>query len=134
MEFMTLMASTPELAHFTGEHAMTPYMLFGARGIYSWFINFNPRYVLDWYQDIVDGRWDMAIARQKRMHAFIQAKAILEGAGNFHAIVNKAMSAASPFLVESNHTRKPYLPVAKETVKQFQQIVAAQFADLLWNG
>ncbi|MFM7175770.1 MAG: dihydrodipicolinate synthase family protein [Caldilinea sp.] len=133
-EFLSLMASAPELAHFTGEHAMTPYMMFGASGIYSWFINFNPRYVLDWYAEIVAGEWDRARLRQQRMHAFIHAKSILEESGNYHAIVNKAMSAASSFLVESNHTRRPYLPVPDKTVRLFRRIVEEQFADMLWNG
>src|SRR5712691_5864420 len=91
-EFLTLMACAPQLSHFTGEHAMTPYMMFGARGVYSWFVNFNPRFMLDWYDDIVKKRWAEAKHRQERLHAFGQAKAILEGSGNLHGIVGKAMT------------------------------------------
>ena len=47
-DFLTLIASTPHLSHFTGEHCFTPFMLLGARGVYSWPTSFNPRYVLDW--------------------------------------------------------------------------------------
>ena len=32
-EFLTLQACAPELSHFTGEHALTPYMFLGARGV-----------------------------------------------------------------------------------------------------
>ena len=133
-EFLTLMASVPELSHFTGEHAMTPYMMFGARGVYSWFVNFNPRYMLDWYDDILNGRWEQAKQRQERLHAFSQAKGILEGSGNLHGIVGKAMSAASPFLVEGNRSRKPYLAVPAEVVDQFRRTIEAQFPDMLWKG
>ena len=133
-EFLTLMAATPQLSHFTGEHAMTPYMLFGARGVYSWFVNFNPRYMLDWYADIQNGRWDQARQRQERLHAFGQAKSMLEGSGNLHGIVGKALSAASSFLVEVNRTRKPYLAVPAETVAEFRKIVETDFPDLLWTG
>jgi 4-hydroxy-tetrahydrodipicolinate synthase len=133
-EFLTLMNAVPQLSHFTGEHAMTPYMMFGARGVYSWFANFNPRYMLDWYNDIVDHRWEAARHRQERMHAFILAKSLLEGTGNLHGIVGKATAAASTFLVEANHTRAPYLPVPSETIQQFRQIVETQFPDLLWQG
>ena len=133
-EFLTLMASVPQLSHFTGEHAMTPYLMFGARGVYSWFVNFNPRYMLDWYADIQDGRWDQARRRQERLHAFSQAKGLLEGSGNLHGIVGKAMSAASSFLVEANRTRRPYLAVPAETVAQFRQTVEAHFPDLMWTG
>ena len=133
-EFLTLMASVPQLSHFTGEHAMTPYMLFGARGVYSWFVNFNPRYMLDWYADIQNGRWEQAKQRQERLHAFGQAKGILEGSGNLHGIIGKAMSAASSFLVEANRTRKPYLAVPAEAVAEFRKIVETDFYDMLWTG
>lgn len=70
-EFLTLMAHAPRLSHVTGEHAITPYMLFGARGVYSWFANVNAPYVVAWYDDIVNGRWEQARRRQERMHAFM---------------------------------------------------------------
>ena len=133
-EFLTLMACVPQLSHFTGEHAMTPYMMFGARGVYSWFVNFNPHFMLDWYDDILNGRWEQAKQRQARLHAFGQAKSILEGSGNLHGIVGKAMTAASPFLVAANRTRKPYLAVPAETVDRFRRVVEEQFPDLLWTG
>lgn len=134
-EFLTLMASAPQLSHFTGEHAMTPYMLFGARGVYSWFVNFNPRYMLDWYDDIVAQRWEPARHRQERMHAFIRAKSILDGSGNLHGILGKATAAASTFLVAApNRTRAPYLPVPAETVDRFRKMVETDFTDLLWQG
>ena len=133
-EFLSLMEAAPQLSHFTGEHAMTPYMMFGARGVYSWFVNFNPRYMLDWYNDIVNQRWELARHRQERMHAFILAKRILDGTGNLHGIVGKAIAAASPFLVDANRTRPPYLPISSEIVSQFRQIVETDFTDLLWQA
>lgn len=53
---------------------------------------------------------------------------------NLHGIVNKAMAAASPFLVEANRTRRPYLPVSPEVVEHFRKIVEEQFSDMLWKG
>jgi dihydrodipicolinate synthase/N-acetylneuraminate lyase len=133
-EFLTLMACAPQLSHFTGEHAMTPYMMFGARGVYSWFANFNARYMVAWYDDIVHTRWEQARQRQERMHALILAKDVLTGPGNLHGIVGKAFTAASPFLVSDNRTRRPYLPIPDETVQQFRRIVEERFPDLLWQG
>jgi len=133
-EFLTLMASTPELSHFTGEHALTPFMLFGARGVYSWFVNFNAPYMVAWYEAIVAGRWEEARHRQERMHAFIMATDLLRGEGNLHAIMGKAVTAASSFLVPANRTRRPYLPVPDEIVKQFRRLVEERFPDLLWRG
>jgi dihydrodipicolinate synthase/N-acetylneuraminate lyase len=133
-EFLRLMAHAGELSHFTGEHAMTPLMMLGARGIYSWFANFNPRYLLDWYDDVVACRWDAALQRQRRLHAFIEATKILHGNGNLHAIIGKAVTAASPFLVAANRTRRPYLPVPDETVQEFKRQVEEEFPDLHWRG
>jgi dihydrodipicolinate synthase/N-acetylneuraminate lyase len=89
--------------------------------------------LLDWYDDIVNERWQQARQRQARLHAFSRATAILRGSGNLHAIVGKAVAAASPFLEPIYHTRRPYLPVPRETIAQFQRLVAEQFPDLLWR-
>lgn len=132
-EFLTLMADAPQLSHFTGEHAFAPYMLLGARGIYSWLTSFNPRYVLDWYDDIMQGRWAQAVARQQRVHEFSRAKSVLAGSGNLHGIINKAMGVTSPFLLGSTRTRRPYLPVSDDAVAQFKRIVDEQFQDLQWR-
>jgi hypothetical protein len=32
--------------------------MFWARDVYSWFVNFNPHYMLDWYDNIVAQRWE----------------------------------------------------------------------------
>lgn len=133
-DFLTLVADAPELSHFTGEHAMTPFMFLGARGVYSWFVNFNAPYIVAWYEAIAAQRWDEARYRQERMHAFIRATDLLKGEGNLHAIMGKAVTAASSFLVPANRTRKPYLPVPEATVDAFRRLVHEQFPDLLWNG
>lgn len=132
-EFMTLMAESPQLSHFTGEHAMTPYMLLGARGIYSWFVNFNPRFLLDWYAAIEAGRWSEARVRQEKLHAFIGTMRPLLGSGNLHGIVGKALTAASPFLVGNRFTRRPYLPVDQASIDVFRRTVEERFPDMLWK-
>ena len=131
-EFLTLVGDAPELSHFTGEHAFTPYAMFGARGIYSWFANFNARYMVDWYDDLRAGRWREAAHRQRRMHAFMRASEILHEGGNLHGVLGKAITACSPFLVSNNRTRRPYLPVRDETVQRFRRIVDDTFADMRW--
>lgn len=133
-EFLTLVSDAPELSHFTSEHAFTPYSLFGARGIYSWFANFNARYMVDWYDAMRAGRWEEAIHRQRRLHAFMRASEVLQEGGNLHGVLGKAITACSPFLLSNNRTRRPYLPVREETLRRFRQIVAEDFADLRWSG
>ncbi len=75
-------------------------MMLGARGIYSWFVNFNARYLLAWYDRHrrLPAGTRRGTARQ-RLHAFIRAPRSLHGDGNLHAIIGKAVTAASPFLV-----------------------------------
>jgi 4-hydroxy-tetrahydrodipicolinate synthase len=133
-EFLTLMACAPQLSHFTGEHAMTPFSMLGACGVYSWFANFNAAYMVEWYEDLSSGRWKEAVARQQRMHAFILATSVLLGTGNLHGIVGKAVTAASAFLVPANRTRRPYLPIPDQTVQQFRRLTEEQFPDLCWRG
>jgi 4-hydroxy-tetrahydrodipicolinate synthase len=133
-EFLTLVSEAPQLSHFTSEHAFTPYTLFGARGIHSWFVNFNARYVVDWYDEMCRGEWDRAAHRQRRMHAFMRASTVLHEDGNLHGIVGKAVAACSPFLVANTRTRRPYLPVHQETIARFRRIVEEQFQDLRWDG
>jgi dihydrodipicolinate synthase/N-acetylneuraminate lyase len=132
-EFMTLMAEVPQLSHFTGEHAFTPFAFFGARGVYSWFVNYNPRFMLDWYADLAAGRWEEARARQQRISAFSRAVELLAEGGNLHGIVGKALSSTSPFLVVANRTRRPYLPVRAEAIDRFKRTTQEQFADLVWT-
>ena len=133
-EFMTLMDDAPEISHLVGEGVMMPYMLFGARGINSWFTGYNPRFILELYDNLVQGRWELARQQQERLHAFIRAKDILREAGNRNGIVNKALADASSFLVSAPTTRRPYLPASREAVNQFQRIAEEQFPDLLWQG
>jgi dihydrodipicolinate synthase/N-acetylneuraminate lyase len=133
-EFVDLVRRAPELAHFASEHTFAPYTRFGARGIYSWFANFNARWLVEWYEAMAEGRWDEATARQRRMAEFIAASTILHGEGNDHAVIGKAVTAASSFLVPANRTRRPYLPVAQEVVAEFRRITLEQFPDMVWQG
>lgn len=131
IEFQTLVAEAPELAHFTGEAALAPFTMFGAGGVYSWFSNFNARYMVDWWELMMAGQWEQARERQHRMHAFIAASEIFREGGNLHGILGKAITASSPFLVPSNRTRRPYLPVPAEKIEQFKRIVTERFSDML---
>lgn len=133
-EFMTLVQDAPALSHFTGEHAFTPYTQFGGRGIYSWFVNFNAPYMVEWYEEMRSGQWEKAIARQHRMHAFMRASEVLYEGGNLHGILGKAIASCSPFLLTNNRTRRPYLPVSEESIRQFRRVINEAFADMCWMG
>lgn len=133
-QFCSLVEHAPELSHFCGEHVYGVFGPLGARGIYSWFANFNPSFLLEWIADVEQGRLDEALRKQHRFHAFCEASVILHEDGNDHAIVGKALSSVSPFLLHAGGTRRPYLPVREEVVEEWRRIVEERFPDLLWPG
>jgi dihydrodipicolinate synthase/N-acetylneuraminate lyase len=133
-EFCSVVRNAPNLSHFTSEHSFTPFTMFGARGIYSWFANFNAPYMVSWYDSMVAGDWADAEHRQKRMLEFIDAMAGLLDGGNLHGIVGKALASASEFLVPCAYTRKPYLPIPAEQIAAFRKLVELNFRDLQWTG
>jgi len=133
-DFLSLLHYSPELSHFASELCFTPFMMLGARGMNAWLTSFNARYMVDWWDDCVAGRWASAVHRQKRVYAFREAKKVLVGSGNLHGILNKAMHSASPFLVGGHGTRRPYLPVDEKLVDRFRRVVDEQFQDLVWRA
>ena len=98
----------------------------GARGNYSWMAGYNPTFMLDWWAEIERGDWERAARRNERLHAFgAVTKRHLVDDGNLHGIIGKAMSAASPFLVETTwETRRPYLPVSRKGWEGFVRAAA----------
>ncbi len=133
-EFQLIMDCAPHLSHFVLDRTMTPLMKLGSRGVNSWFANVNPRYVVEWYDDIVKQHWDDAERRHQRLEALVEAKKLLVADGNLHGIVSKALAVASGFLEGTARTRKPYLPVPDEMVAQFRRTMEQEFPDLLWKG
>jgi dihydrodipicolinate synthase/N-acetylneuraminate lyase len=132
-EFLSLVQMTPQLAHFTLDDVLTPYTMFGARGNYSWFVNFNPEYALAWWEDCVAGRWERARHRQERFHRLRRLKREIFGERNYHGIANKAVAAASAFLVGQHRTRRPYLPLPTEAIDRLRRRVEEELPDLVWT-
>jgi dihydrodipicolinate synthase/N-acetylneuraminate lyase len=132
-DFLTLVQTTPQLAHFTLDDVLVPFTMFGARGDYSWFVNFNPRYLLTWYGHCKAGRWDEAAACQASFHRFLRLKREVIGTQQYHGIANKAVAAASDFLVPHPATRRPYLPLPEETVRRFRRRVEDELPELVWE-
>jgi 4-hydroxy-2-oxoglutarate aldolase len=129
--FLDLTVNAPELSWFVSEKVFAPFYPYGARGIYSWFANVNPGYLQDWYRELQSGQWVEAARRQRRLHEFSAAAQELRGEGYLHGILNKARIAASGFLVTSNRTRAPYLPVPADQVARFRDEVQQKFPDLI---
>ncbi|HET8522208.1 MAG TPA: dihydrodipicolinate synthase family protein [Thermomicrobiales bacterium] len=132
-EFLSITQQAPDLAHFTGEHALVPFTLFGAVGLYSWLVNFNAPYVVAWYQECLAGNLEAAARRQIRVNAMNDLKLSIFGRDNYHAILNKGMAAASEFLVGHHRTRRPYLPVPDAKVAEFRRRMEEDFPDLVWH-
>jgi 4-hydroxy-tetrahydrodipicolinate synthase len=130
-EFLSLIQATPQLAHFTVDNVLTPFVMFGARGNYSWLANFNAPYAVAWWEDCLAGRWAEARHRQERFHRLQQLKQEVFGAQNRHAIGNKAVAAASGYLTGHHRTRRPYLPISEDAISVFRRRVSEELPDLL---
>ena len=133
--FIASRQAAPDLAFFSGETVLTAFGRHGARGTYSWMAAYNPRFMLDWWEDIEQGRWDEAARKNRRLLEFATAaKGHLRESGNLHGIIGKAIAAASPFLVETTwETRKPYLPVSRAAWDRFKRVADEEFADLAFH-
>ncbi|HET7768481.1 MAG TPA: dihydrodipicolinate synthase family protein [Chloroflexota bacterium] len=132
-DFLNVVQTSPQLAHFTLDDVLTPVTMFGARGDYSWFVNFSPQYLLEWYALCRERRWDEAARRQDRFHRFLRLKREVIGTQQLHGIANKAVAAASDFLVPHPRTRRPYLPLPDETIRRFRERVEEELPDLIWH-
>ncbi len=133
--FIASRQAAPDLAFLVGETVLTAFGLHGARGTYSWMAAYNPRFMLEWWDDIEQGRWDEAARKNQRLLEFSSAaKVHLREGGNLHGIISKAIAAASPFLVETTwETRKPYLPVSHAAWDRFRRVADEEFADLAFQ-
>jgi dihydrodipicolinate synthase/N-acetylneuraminate lyase len=132
--FIDVVANAPKLSFFVAEPVMTPFYLLGARGCNSWMTGYNPKFMLDWWDELSAQKWDAALARNRRMVAFTQmALATLSETGNYHGIFTKAVAAASPFLLHrSRYSRKPYMPVSDKALQAFRRRAAEEFPDLAY--
>lgn len=133
VEFGGLVRHAPSLAHFVGEQAYGFLAPYGAAGIYSWFANFNPRWLLEWHADVVAGRFPEVVRRQQRMLEFIEATEGLIAGGHQHAAIGKAIASGSDFLVAAPRTRRPYLPIPEETIERWKLHVYRHFPDMCWT-
>ena len=134
--FTDVINQAPDLSYFAGEHVLVPFYMLGARGCNSWLTGYNPKYMLDLWDDLANSRWDIALAKNRRIVAFANMVGeTLSETGNFHGIVTKAVAAGSPFLVHGNRfSRKPYMPVSEAAVAMFKRRAAEEFPDLTYNG
>ena len=130
-EFRSFVESAPRLAHFTLDQFLAPLVRVGARGVNSWFANFNAPYVVALYQDCLAQNWTSALQRQERLNRFDTIRREVLGPYGSHGIMNKGVAAASPFLVGAPRTRRPYLPIPGHVIEEFQRCVAEELPDLL---
>ncbi len=130
-EFLAIVNGAPDLAHFAGEQALVPFVMAGAKGIYSWLANFNAPYTVQWFNECRTGKWEAAIHRQKRVGQFSGLIEAVFGAQVRRGIVSKSVAAASSFLVGNDRTRRPYLPAGESAIAEFRRRVLIDFPDLL---
>ncbi len=134
--FMDVTAHAPALSFFAGETVLAPLFQLGARGCNSWMIGYNPKFMLDWWDDLINSRWDDANAKNRRLVAFAQMlSGTMSETGNFHGIITKAVAAASPFLLHHNrYSRAPYMPVSEKAFETFRRRADVEFPDLAYHS
>jgi 4-hydroxy-tetrahydrodipicolinate synthase len=132
-EFMSFVDSVPSMSHFTIDQTLTPFMLVGARGVNSWLATFNAPFVVAWYQECLSGDWAGALHRQRLVNHFVTLRREILGPFGSHGVLNKAVAAASSFLIPSVGTRRPYLPIPESAVRQFRSRVEAELPELVWT-
>jgi 4-hydroxy-tetrahydrodipicolinate synthase len=134
--FADVTTQAPELSFFVAEPVLAPFYLLGARGCNSWITGYNPKYMLDLWDDLTNARWDAALAKNRRIVAFAaMAGSTLTETGNHHGILTKAIAAASPFLVHGNRfSRKPYMPVSDAACAAFKRRAAEEFPDMAYES
>lgn len=131
-EFGNLIHHAPQLQHLALDGTFGFFAPYGATGICSWFVNINPKLVLNWYKDAQNSNWSKVFATQKRILAFQNlAEEMLENSGDLHGIVAKVMCTATNFLVPNIITRRPYLPIIEYQASLWREKAHEQFADLL---
>jgi 4-hydroxy-tetrahydrodipicolinate synthase len=134
--FLDVTMQAPELSFFVAEPVLAPFHALGARGCNSWIAGYNPKFMLDWWDDITSGRREAALSKQKRVVAFGNlVLSNLSETGNYHGILTKAVAAASPFLLHRNrYSRAPYMPVSDAAFEAFRRKAAAEFPDLSYTA
>jgi 4-hydroxy-tetrahydrodipicolinate synthase len=133
VEFAALVESN-SLSHLVGEHAYAPFSALGATGICSWFVNFNPHWLIAWKRECESGDWASAWRRQRHMLQFIRLKQEVFGTQTLHGVMNKAVADASDFLAGApNRTRAPYRQVDPALVSVFRQRVEETLPEMVFT-
>lgn len=128
-----IISGAPQLAHFASEYCFVAAALAGAKGIYSFWVNTVPEWMLESWQLCRQGRWQEAMQRQAKL---IQWETSVTGpliaAGHNHAVLGKARAALSGFLLDNGITQAPYYPVEPAAMaamkRQFESFWADEIA------
>lgn len=120
-ELTEILINAPHLAHFVVDPNLVTGSLLGAKGCYSFFVNTLPRWQRAWMDACLEGRWEEAAARHKKLMAWeLGPMQKIKEAGHRHGIVGKTRGACSGILCDGGYTRPPYAPVPDGIQKELQ--------------
>jgi len=117
--WQTLMAESPNLAHFTApEVTMPTAMMYGARGCYSIYIVVVPELMLHYYHLCVEKRWDEASVISRRITAFFnEAIMPLVRKGYADCALDKAAAEIAGLLRPSGSPAPPYRALSADDMQ-----------------
>lgn len=132
-ELLDVVEGAPELIHFTHEETHAPGRFLGARGVYTWLANINPKITLAIHNACERRDWVEAMRWQRRVREFAAAVNEFEALGYSPAASGSASNKISGFLRENLVTRKPYRPFADVDVARMEAIMQRKFPEFLWR-
>jgi dihydrodipicolinate synthase/N-acetylneuraminate lyase len=129
-EVTEILAHSPGLAHFAGDHVFAAAGLAGVRGIYSFWVNVLPKWILESWRLCEQGRWSEAFERQKKLIRWeTDYMRTLKSRGHLHAVLAKARNRFTSVFVDSGISRAPYHTPDRAAVDQLEKDFAEFWAD-----
>jgi dihydrodipicolinate synthase/N-acetylneuraminate lyase len=122
LELVECLSQAPEVSHFTVEYTTVPGMMWGAKGVCSYWVNTLPKWTRKMMDHCLSGEWEEAMGMQKRLLVWeARHTAFLRQAGFLHGILGKTRGALSGFLEDSGQTRPPYYPIPEELKDRYRK-------------
>lgn len=131
-EISEIITCAPQLSHFVTDYCVVPAALAGARGVYSYWVNTLPDWVLGTWRLCEQRRWEEAMDRQSKLIRWEKDVITrLRQLGHNHGTVGKARAALTGFLLDEGRTQPPYYSVDASILEELKREFKTFWADEL---
>jgi dihydrodipicolinate synthase/N-acetylneuraminate lyase len=128
----SLLAHTPDLAHFVGEQVLAPWVALGAAGCFSNLAELSPTFAVDWFGLMKNRQWTEAFATQKAVGKFYEAGVVPIRRAGF--AVDKALAELGGCPGITRALRPPYQPVPDDLFHRLGEACRLYLPDALKPG